>query len=190
MDIGTAHRETAAMGGADVQTFDVAKQATVYWRPGCSSCARMLRGLRANEVAFEEVNIWDDPTGAATVRALAHGNETVPTVVVGTISLVNPSVAAVLKVISGASAAGDQDSERLRQLRQLRQLRRFRRLRRLTIGIVVAASLVVDLLGHHSLSWALDGVAINVYVAWRLVENWTARRLRGNSRSTILQSRP
>jgi hypothetical protein len=138
----------------------------------------MLRGLRANEVAFEEVNIWDDPTGTATVRALAHGNETVPTVVVGTVSLVNPSVATVLKVISGASAAGDQDSERLRQLR------------RLTIGIVVAASLVVDLLGHHSLSWALDGVAINVYVAWRLVEHWTARRLRGSSRSTILQSRP
>ena len=175
LDIGTAHRETAAIGRVDVDASKVAASVTVYWRPGCSSCATLRRGLRSNGVAFNEANIWDEPAATATVRALANGAETVPTVVVGTVSLVNPSVATVLKVISGASAAGDQDSERLR---------------RLTIGIVVTASLVVDLLGHHSLSWALDGVAINVYVAWRVVEHWTARRLRTGSRSTILQSQP
>jgi hypothetical protein len=69
VDIGTTHRETAAMGGTNVQTFEAAEQVTVYWRSGCSSCTRMLRGLRSSEVAFEEVNIWNDPSGAATVRA-------------------------------------------------------------------------------------------------------------------------
>jgi mycoredoxin len=178
VDIGTAHRETAAIGGAGVQTFEVAKRVTVYWRPGCSSCARMLRGLRTSEVAFEEVNIWNDPSGAATVRALAHGSETVPTVVVGTVSLVNPSVATVLKVISGGSPATSHHSERPQ------------RFRRLTIGTILVASLVVDLLGHHSLSWALDGVVVSVYVVWRVVEHWTARRLRTRSQFTNAPNEP
>jgi hypothetical protein len=67
---------------------------------------------------------------------------------------------------------------------------RFRRLRRLTIGAILVASLLVDLLGLHSLSWALDGVAVDVYVTWRAVEHWTARRLRGSSRLTILRNQP
>jgi mycoredoxin len=181
VDIGTARCETAAIGGAGVQTFEIAKRVTVYWRPGCSSCARMLRGLRSSEVAFEEVNIWNDPSGAATVRALAHGSETVPTVVVGTVSLVNPSVAQVLKTIAGTSAKVSHSSQRAERLRRLRQL---------TIAIFVAASLVVDLLGHHSLSWALDGVVVSVYVAWRVVEQWTARRLRARSQFTNAPNEP
>jgi hypothetical protein len=67
---------------------------------------------------------------------------------------------------------------------------RFRRLRRLTIGVILVASLLVDLLGLHSLSWALDGVAVDVYVTWRVVEHWTTRRLRGSSRLTTLQNQP
>ena len=180
VDIGTARCESDAMGGADVQTIETAKRVTVYWRPGCSSCARMLRGLRANEVAFEEVNIWQNASGAATVRALAHGNETVPTVVVGTVSLVNPSVAQVLKMIAGTSA----------KVSPFERAERLRRLRQLTIGIFVAASLVVDLRGHHSLSWALDGVAVNVYVVWRVAEHWTARRLRARSHFSTVRNEP
>ena len=42
------------------------------------------------------VNIWDDPTGAEFVRSVAHGNETVPTVAIGEVALVNPSIDAVL----------------------------------------------------------------------------------------------
>lgn len=67
---------------------------------------------------------------------------------------------------------------------------RFRRLRRLTIGVILVASFLVDLLGLHSLSWALDGVAVDVFVTWRVVEHWTTRRSRGSSRLTTLQNQP
>lgn len=40
-----------------------------------------------------EHNIWENPDDAATVREHANGNETVPTVVVGGHSFVNPSAA-------------------------------------------------------------------------------------------------
>ncbi|MFI5960389.1 glutaredoxin domain-containing protein [Cryptosporangium sp. NPDC051539] len=67
----------------------------VYWRPGCPFCLRMrvrlgLTGRRANWV-----NIWSDPAGAAAVRAVAGGNETVPTVVTAAGAHVNPPVAEV-----------------------------------------------------------------------------------------------
>jgi mycoredoxin len=174
-DRGTLARESAPSESAGGHTPVIAKPVTVYWRPGCSSCSRLLRGLRTNEVAFEEVNIWDDATGAATVRALAHGTETVPTVVVGTVSLVNPSVDQVLQLISGTSATARHSPERRR---------------RLTIGTVLVTSLFVDLLGHHALSWALDGVGVNVYVVWRVVDYWTARRLPASSPDAILQNEP
>jgi hypothetical protein len=47
----------------------------------------------------EDINIWEEPSAAATVRALAHGNETVPTVVVGDRALVNPSIDEVLEAV-------------------------------------------------------------------------------------------
>lgn len=37
-------------------------------------------------------NIWDDPADAATVRSYANGNETVPTLIIGPVALVNPSI--------------------------------------------------------------------------------------------------
>jgi mycoredoxin len=48
-------------------------------------------GLRRARVKFHEVNIWNDPSAAAFVRSVANGNETVPTVTIGEVSLVNPS---------------------------------------------------------------------------------------------------
>lgn len=69
---------------------------TVFWRPGCVFCT-MLRGrLRARGVPFDEVNIWDDPEAAAFVRSVARGSETVPTVSIGKICLVNPSSGEVI----------------------------------------------------------------------------------------------
>lgn len=46
-----------------------------------------------------EHNIWDDPADAAIVRQHADGNETVPTVVVGDVGLVNPSADQLLQVL-------------------------------------------------------------------------------------------
>lgn len=71
-------------------------EIVVYWRPGCMFCSSLLRQLRRRSVPHRRVNIWDDATGAARVRAVAHGNETVPTVDVGDVPLVNPDVHTVL----------------------------------------------------------------------------------------------
>ena len=71
---------------------------TVYWRPGCPFCSSLRSGLRRAGVTVREVNIWEDPAAAAFVRSVARGNETVPTVSVGSVNLVNPSAKKVLSV--------------------------------------------------------------------------------------------
>jgi mycoredoxin len=73
---------------------------TVYWRPGCGFCSSLLRGLDRQGLAFDRVNIWDDPGGAAFVRSVARGNETVPTVRVGDVALVNPTSRDVFRAVA------------------------------------------------------------------------------------------
>uniref|UniRef100_UPI0033F30080 glutaredoxin domain-containing protein n=1 Tax=Streptomyces bungoensis TaxID=285568 RepID=UPI0033F30080 len=72
----------------------------VYWRPGCTYCLRlrMRLGRRARRLYW--VDIWRDPAGAAAVRAVADGNETVPTVVVAGQPHVNPDPAWVRDQLS------------------------------------------------------------------------------------------
>jgi mycoredoxin len=64
---------------------------TFYWRPGCGFCRMLERDLLAWGVPLDRRNIWEEPEAAAAVRAVANGNETVPTVVVGPVSMVNPT---------------------------------------------------------------------------------------------------
>lgn len=71
-------------------------EIVVYWRPGCPFCSSLLRQFDRRGVPHRRVNIWQDPSAAATVRSIARGNETVPTVVIGSVGLVNPSIDAVL----------------------------------------------------------------------------------------------
>lgn len=66
-----------------------------YWRPGCPFCMRLRRGLHRRGLPIEAINIWEHPDAAARVRAVADGNETVPTVFIGERALVNPTVAQV-----------------------------------------------------------------------------------------------
>jgi mycoredoxin len=68
----------------------------VHWRPGCGFCSSLLRGLERTGVPFERRDIWQDEDAAAFVRSVAGGNETVPTVRVVDVALVNPSVTDVL----------------------------------------------------------------------------------------------
>lgn len=70
---------------------------TVYWRPGCGFCAALLGDLDRTRVPHRRVNIWEDSSAAATVRSVAGGNETVPTVAVGPVALVNPTLDDVLR---------------------------------------------------------------------------------------------
>jgi glutaredoxin-like protein len=71
------------------------RPVTVYTRPGCPYCFLLRRGLRRRQVDFTEVDIRTDPDAAAAVRAVADGNETVPTVHVAGQWLVNPHAAQV-----------------------------------------------------------------------------------------------
>ncbi|MDY7087517.1 MAG: glutaredoxin domain-containing protein [Actinomycetota bacterium] len=63
----------------------------VYWRPGCPYCLRLRSSLARRAGRYHWVDIWKDPAAAASVRAVADGNETVPTVITVDSSYVNPS---------------------------------------------------------------------------------------------------
>jgi mycoredoxin len=71
-----------------------------YWRPGCGFCMMLDRSLSKSGVKMNKHNIWDAPSHADVVRQWANGNETVPTVVIGDVGLVNPSSDDVLSVVS------------------------------------------------------------------------------------------
>lgn len=68
-----------------------------YWRPGCGFCMSLERGLDRLGIPLDKRNIWEDAAHAAAVRAIANGNETVPTVVIAETELVNPSAAQVVE---------------------------------------------------------------------------------------------
>jgi len=72
----------------------------VYSRPGCGFCWSLIRGLERADLAFERVDIWEDAKAAKFVRSVANGNETVPTVRIGDVALVNPSVPDVLRAVA------------------------------------------------------------------------------------------
>ncbi|MDI2031317.1 glutaredoxin domain-containing protein [Saccharopolyspora sp. TS4A08] len=77
-----------------------AEHVTVYSRPGCPFCMSLRAGLQGSGLAFEEVDIWQDPEAAGVVRSIADGNETVPTVVIGDWQAVNPSTRQVLAAVA------------------------------------------------------------------------------------------
>lgn len=88
---------------------------TFYWRPGCGFCMMLSRRLTKLGVPMDRRNIWDDPESAAVVRSIADGNETVPTVVVGDVGMVNPSagevVAAIEQHAPHIQLAADEEDE-------------------------------------------------------------------------------
>jgi len=68
----------------------------LYWRPGCSFCIALERGLSRHDLKIDKHNIWEDPIQAKFVRANSGGNEVVPTVRVGDVVMVNPTAHQVL----------------------------------------------------------------------------------------------
>ena len=63
----------------------------LYWRPGCGFCTALRRGLDKAGIETVDHDIWERPDDAAVVRHYANGNETVPTVVIGDVGMVNPT---------------------------------------------------------------------------------------------------
>ena len=55
------------------------------------------RGLSRAGVDYERRNIWDDAEAAQFVRMANNGNETVPTVLIGTDVYTNPPAGFVLE---------------------------------------------------------------------------------------------
>ena len=92
------------MGTADHDsTSGSASTPVIYWRPGCPYCARLRGGLRRMKVAVEELDIWTDPAAAAFVRSVNGGDETVPTVVVAGVTLLNPTPREVMRELERQS---------------------------------------------------------------------------------------
>ncbi len=84
------------MSSSPAQATSGSDEIVVYWRPGCGFCSSLMSQLDRAEVPHRLVNIWDDPDAAATVRSIANGNETVPTVQIGATALVNPRLDEIL----------------------------------------------------------------------------------------------
>jgi mycoredoxin len=100
-------------------------EVVLYWRPGCPFCWRLRSGLRRRRLPTREVNIWADPDAAAVVRSIADGNETVPTVVVGDVAMVNPTAGQVIDAVrTHAPELLDQRSDTGRWWSALRSRRR------------------------------------------------------------------
>ncbi len=71
----------------------------VFWRPGCPFLEGLGRGLDEAGVPINLRNIWENPADAAIVRSLADGKETVPTLLIGPVALVNPSARLVMATL-------------------------------------------------------------------------------------------
>ena len=82
------------------QSAAPAPRVDVMWRPRCPYCLSLRRGLRRAGITTVEHNIWSSPEAAARVRTATGGDETVPTVFIGSRSLVNPSVPQVLETLA------------------------------------------------------------------------------------------
>ena len=139
---------------------------TIYWRPGCPFCSRLRRDLHGLGLPVTEINIWEDPTAAAVVRLAANGNETVPTVVIGSTALVNPSARAVVQAVQ----RNDPDQAVPADVTAgLRRIRRRRMVKWALVAAIIAGSFAAESAGRTGLSWGLDAVALAVWVGFRFL---------------------
>jgi len=75
-------------------------QITMYSTPWCGYCKRLKSQLNREGIAFEEIDIEQQPDAADYVMSVNGGNQTVPTVVVLSAAgkqsvMTNPSLAQV-----------------------------------------------------------------------------------------------
>lgn len=63
-------------------------------------CKRLGPSLERAGLPLNRRNIHDDPDDAAIVRSIADGNETVPTVIIGSVALVNPTTSLVKSTLA------------------------------------------------------------------------------------------
>ena len=77
-------------------------QLTMYTTTWCGYCARLKTALKAEGIAYAEVDIERDPAAAEFVMSVNRGNQTVPTVKFADGStLTNPSLKQVQAKLAG-----------------------------------------------------------------------------------------
>ena len=140
---------------------------TVYWRPGCPFCSRLRRDLQGLGLPVTEINIWDDPSAAGVVRAAANGNEKVPTVVIGSTALVNPSARAVVEALQRIDPGHPVSAE---VTAGLGRIRRRRKVKWALVAAIIAGSFAAESAGHSGLSWGLDAAALAVWAAFWILD--------------------
>lgn len=136
-------------------------QVEIFWRPGCPYCSRLRRDLTRRQVPATWRNIWDDPAARDVVRSANSGNETVPTVRVGSQTLTNPSWRQLAPLLGNG------------QWQQVPSSTNHRRRTVMSWSPVVLfaiISLVLTFTGHDGVAWAADALTV---ASW-----WVTRRLR------------
>ncbi|MFE0464440.1 mycoredoxin [Kitasatospora sp. NPDC058965] len=78
---------------------------TMYSTTWCGYCNRLKSQLDREGIAYTEINIEQDPASASYVESVNGGNQTVPTVLVTSVSgeqavMTNPSLLQVKKALA------------------------------------------------------------------------------------------
>lgn len=71
----------------------------VLWRPHCPFCRILFSGIENHGIDVETRNIWEDDDARALLNSRI-GSETVPTVMIGDRTLVNPSIVELIEAMS------------------------------------------------------------------------------------------
>jgi mycoredoxin len=80
----------------------------MYSTPWCGYCHRLKSQLDREGIAYEIIDIEQDPAAAAFVMGVNDGNQTVPTIRIvppnggAEIALTNPSIVQVKSALAGA----------------------------------------------------------------------------------------
>ncbi|MCL1869741.1 MAG: mycoredoxin [Promicromonosporaceae bacterium] len=78
-----------------------AETLTMYTTTWCGYCRSLKTALKANGIAWTEIDVEQDPEAAAFVESVNGGNRTVPTVVYPDGSAAtNPSLADVKRALA------------------------------------------------------------------------------------------
>ena len=134
----------------------------VFWRPGCPHCSSLRRDLARRGIDATWRNIWQDDQARAQVRAANGGNETVPTVRVGTEILTNPSGARIAQLTGRSADTPTRTGAGRMSGRWL--------LSWLPVLALIVVSELLARSGRGDVSWGVDAVAV---AAW-----WFTRPLR------------
>lgn len=78
----------------------MATSITVYSTTWCGHCKRLLRQLREADIAFQLVDLDEQPEHGSRIEAKTGGYRTVPTLDIGGDLFVNPTIGEVHEALA------------------------------------------------------------------------------------------